>query len=76
MKGYENSYTKSGLTLSMTIMNCTNLQCAQETLRVYYSIIHRKICLKYNLTASLKFFSLLANMYTLWKPQIYIHYIV
>ena len=48
MKGYENSYIKSGLTLSMTIMNCTNLQCAQETLRVYYSIIHRKICLKYN----------------------------
>ena len=42
MKGYENFYIKSGLTLSMTIMNCTNLQCAQETLRVYYSIIFRK----------------------------------
>ena len=30
MKGYENSYTKSGLTLSMTIMNCTNLQCVHS----------------------------------------------
>ena len=54
IKGYENSYIKSGLTLSMTIMNCTNLQSYAEIVGGLYSIILRNCVLCKGFSSSTK----------------------